>query len=248
MAGHSVTSHINTAIRFFQKISVIFGQTNMICSGTGRPVCPIDNQGTAPTTEQDMLVDWLTSLPNRQSRDCTDHDMLRDSSTRLPNLQSGDCTDHQARYARVLVDQFAQSTIWGLYPPPSMICSKTFSFFLTLAPRAYVTYYQAQGLSGHTLPCGEFASFWQTLLYRKVKWAHFTGKEIFFLRAPCILWTTGFFDVDVDQLVFKTGRNIITIFRATFLLVKDAKSCWSKKLQRACCIIIHGARGLAVGV
>ena len=56
---------------------------------------------------------------------------------------------------------------------------KTFSF-LTMAPRAYVTYYQARGLSGHTSPCGEFASFWQTLLCRKVKWAHFTGKEIFF--------------------------------------------------------------------
>jgi len=26
MAGRSVTSHINTAIRFFQKISTIFGQ------------------------------------------------------------------------------------------------------------------------------------------------------------------------------------------------------------------------------
>ena len=27
----------------------------------------------------------------------------------------------------------------------------------TLAPRAYVTYYQARGLSGHTSPCGECA-------------------------------------------------------------------------------------------
>ena len=27
--------------------------------------------------------------------------------------------------------------------------------FLTLAPRDYVTYYQAWGLSGHTSPCGE---------------------------------------------------------------------------------------------
>ena len=27
--------------------------------------------------------------------------------------------------------------------------------FLTLAPRDHVTYCQAQGLSGHTLPCGE---------------------------------------------------------------------------------------------
>jgi len=74
----------------------------MICSGTGRPVCPIENLETVPTTEHDMLRDWSTSLPNRQS---------------------GDCTDHRARYAQGLVDQFAQSTIWGLYRPPSMICS-----------------------------------------------------------------------------------------------------------------------------
>jgi len=73
MAGCSVTSHINTAIQFFQKISKILGQTSMICSGTGRPVCPIDNLGTVPTTEHDMLGDWPTSSPNRQSGDCTDH-------------------------------------------------------------------------------------------------------------------------------------------------------------------------------
>ena len=33
------------------------------------------------------------------------------------------------------------------------------TFLLTLAPRAYVTYYQARGLSGHTSPCGEYACF-----------------------------------------------------------------------------------------
>jgi hypothetical protein len=31
--------------------------------------------------------------------------------------------------------------------------------FKTLAPRAYITYYQARGLSGHTSPCGECACF-----------------------------------------------------------------------------------------
>ena len=30
-------------------------------------------------------------------------------------------------------------------------------YFLTLAPRDYVTYCQARGLSGHTSPCGEYA-------------------------------------------------------------------------------------------
>ena len=32
------------------------------------------------------------------------------------------------------------------------------NYFGTLAPRAYVTYYQARGLSGHTSPCGECVS------------------------------------------------------------------------------------------
>jgi len=92
----------------------------MICSRTGRPVYQIDNLGTVPTTEHDMLGDWSTSLPNRQS---------------------GDCTDHQARYARGLVDQFAQTTIWGLYRTPSMICSGTGR---SIPPTRLVVYIQSQ--------------------------------------------------------------------------------------------------------
>ena len=34
-----------------------------------------------------------------------------------------------------------------------------FSSFWTLAPRDYVTYYQARGLSGHTSPSGECVCF-----------------------------------------------------------------------------------------
>jgi len=76
------------------------------------------------------------------------------------------------------------------------------TFLLTLAPRAYDTYYQARGLSGHTSPNGEFACFFDAstfqkgkvgtlhlavnllaflmlLPFKKAKWAHFTRKEIF---------------------------------------------------------------------
>ena len=35
--------------------------------------------------------------------------------------------------------------------------------FQTLAPRAYVTYYQARELSGHTSPCGECVCFSTTM-------------------------------------------------------------------------------------
>ena len=42
-------------------------------------------------------------------------------------------------------------------------------FLLTLAPRAYVTYYQARGLSGHTSPSGEFACFFDASTFQKGK-------------------------------------------------------------------------------
>ena len=66
-----------------------------------------------------------------------------------------------------------------------------------MAPHAYVTYYQAQGLSGHTSPCGECAYFIDPyaltvhqnyycprvtyISFQKYKWAHLIRKEIFFL-------------------------------------------------------------------
>jgi len=43
------------------------------------------------------------------------------------------------------------------------------TFLLTLAPRAYVTYYQARGLSGHTSPCGEYACFFEVYTFQKSK-------------------------------------------------------------------------------
>ena len=43
------------------------------------------------------------------------------------------------------------------------------TFLLTLVPRAYVTYYQAWGLSGHTSPCGEYACFLKGYTFQKSK-------------------------------------------------------------------------------
>ena len=43
------------------------------------------------------------------------------------------------------------------------------NFLLTLAPRAYVTYYQARGLSGHTSPYGEYACFFEVYTFQKSK-------------------------------------------------------------------------------
>jgi len=66
-----------------------------------------------------------------------------------------------------------------------------------MAPRAYVTYYQARGLSGHTLPYGECAYFIDPYAltvghnysytrvtynsFQKYKWAHLIRKKIFFV-------------------------------------------------------------------
>jgi len=52
-----------------------------------------------------------------------------------------------------------------------------------MAPRAYMTYYEAQVLSGHTSPYVEYAYFLKDYTLRKVKWADFIKKEIFFLKS-----------------------------------------------------------------
>ena len=67
-------------------------------------------------------------------------------------------------------------------------------YFLSLAPRDYVTYYQAQGLSGHTSPCGECVFFnledsmppevegdYLPFSWSDSKWAHLVHSENFFL-------------------------------------------------------------------
>ena len=67
------------------------------------------------------------------------------------------------------------------------------STFWTLAPHDQVTYYQAQGLSGHTSACGECVFFnledsapleakedYLSFLWSDSKWAHLVRKEIFF--------------------------------------------------------------------
>ena len=67
------------------------------------------------------------------------------------------------------------------------------SLFLTLAPHDYVTYYQAQGLSGHTLPRGECVCFiledstpleakedYLPFSWPDSKWAHLVHSEKIF--------------------------------------------------------------------
>ena len=82
----------------------LYRPSSVICSGTGRPARLFEILGTVPTTERYMLGDWSTSLPI---------------------WNSGDCIDHRALYARGLVDQPTHLKFWGLYRPPSVICSGT---------------------------------------------------------------------------------------------------------------------------
>ena len=68
--------------------------------------------------------------------------------------------------------------------------------------------------------------------FQKYKWAHFSGRKSFsfFLRAPYILRTTYFSGDDGGQRC------------------QRLKPYLSEKVKMACRSIIHGARGLAVGV
>jgi len=85
--------------------------------------------------------------------------------------------------------------------------------FLTLTPRAYVTYYQARGQSGHTSPCGEYACFLKVCTFHESKvFTLHREKKYFFSRAPCILRTTHFFDVNVDQLSFELVKIPLQLF------------------------------------
>ena len=78
---------------------------------------------------------------------------------------------------------------------------------------------------------GRYASRRTYISFQKYKWAHFTGRKYFsfFLRAPYILRTT-YFSGD------NGGRRC-----------QELKPHCSEKVETACHIRIHGARGLAVG-
>ena len=54
------------------------------------------------------------------------------------------------------------------------------AFLLTLAPRAYIAYYQARGLSGLTSPSGEYACFLENYTFHKSKVGTLHQERIFF--------------------------------------------------------------------
>ena len=84
--------------------------------------------------------------------------------------------------------------------------SSTFLLLWTLAPRDYVTYCQARGLSGHTSPCGECVRFnledfvpseveddYLPFSWSDSKWAHLVHSEKIFdfeLELLTSLWQT----------------------------------------------------------
>ena len=78
---------------------------------------------------------------------------------------------------------------------------------------------------------GRYVSGRTYISFQKYKWAHFPGRKSFsfFLRAPYILRTTSF---SGDN----GGRRC-----------QELKPHCSEKVEVACRIRIHGARGLAVG-
>ena len=79
---------------------------------------------------------------------------------------------------------------------------------------------------------GCYASGSTYISFQKYKWAHFIGWKSFsfFLKAPYILRTTYFYGDNGGQRC------------------QGLKPYLSEKVKMACRSIIHGARGLAVGV
>ena len=79
---------------------------------------------------------------------------------------------------------------------------------------------------------GCYVSRFTYISFQKYKWAHFTGWKTFsfFLRAPYIIRTTYFSGDNGGQRC------------------QGLKPYLSEKVKMACRIIIHGARGIAVGV
>ena len=79
---------------------------------------------------------------------------------------------------------------------------------------------------------GRYASRRTYISFQKYKWAHFLGQKSFsfFLKAPYIFRTTYFNDNNGGQRC------------------QELKPHCSEKVEMACRSIIHGARGLAVGI
>ena len=122
-------------------------------------------------------------------------------------------------------------------------------FLLTLAPRAYVTYYQARRLSGHTSPRGEYACFLKDHTFQESKLGTLhQERNLFLIKSTMHSLNNLLLRYQCWSTVLWVGQNVVATLWATFMLIEDVKPYWSKKLKTACFITIHGAHGLAVGV
>ena len=91
-----------------------------------------------------------------------------------------------------------------------------------------------------------------TFLFRNTSGHTWSGKKSFsfFFRAPCILWTTGIFGYNRGLLLSVLIRMLAHLIGQCF---NQLKMTWRRIAlvegdQTVCRSIIHGARGLAVGV
>jgi hypothetical protein len=93
--------------------------------------------------------------------------------------------------------------------------------------------------------------FWLTLLInQESKWLHFLEKEIFlfFSRAPCIIRTTNFFGKSSRLMSRQVeDRQQLLGWYIQWSKTPEAEASLVGRRSSACCFIIHGARGLAVG-
>ena len=133
-------------------------------------------QDIALTTKRSMLGDWSYSIAMQNSKERTW--CLGTGRYTIVHLGTGRSVD---LIADEPVNLVFFRPCYKVHTSPSsklgdyigtMHLSYRISlrtFLLTLAPRAYVTYYQARGLSGHTSPCGQYACFFENNTLQKSK-------------------------------------------------------------------------------
>jgi hypothetical protein len=134
------------------------------------------------------------------------------------------------------------------------------SFILDPGTRAYATYYQARGLSGHTSPSGECVYFSTPVLClpclhffsentsghtspRRKSFSFFSEHYTFFGQSTSLAITVVGCIVSWSEAYNSCSDGVLTGWRRQGL-----KPYCSEKVKMACRFTMHSARGLAMGV
>ena len=236
----------------------LYRPPSMACSGIGWLVYPIE-LGTVPTTEHCMLGDWSTSLPN-WARDWTDYwAWCARGLVKQSIYKSDDYTDYRLHMNPLCIQlrgvfNFLDLVTRLVFCLPSSSgttsvrciwwCISALDFLLSFFFSDPGTTCLRHLLPGSGTELAHFTLRWIYLLFADLVGTLHQKRNLFWLRAPCIIQTTNFFDDDVDWLSFELVKTQLQLF--------GRLSCCSKISsltgRRSSYIIVHGAQGLAMGV